>query len=287
MPVEAVIPKSKCFEKIFIPEKIYGIIGNPIGHSLSPAVHNHGFQTQGLKSVYLKWEVASDSLEDFITAARTLPISGASVTIPHKERIMPLVDRTTDLAAKVGAVNTLYWEDGLLMGHNTDVAGFTAPIRNTGIKPASALVLGAGGASRAVLAGLSELGVGKIAICNRTASKAQFLAAEFNAEFVAWEERADSEYDLVVNTTSLGMQGKFQDMNPWPENANSKIKIAYDIVYNPLKTNFLARAEQNGAQIINGLEMFIFQAVHQFKIWTGTELDPDDLRILLLDLLHK
>ena len=286
-PTEAVISKSNRPEQIFVPEKIHGIIGNPLGHTLSPAVHNFGFQTLGLKMTYHKWEIANDDLEDFIRGVRVLPISGVSVTIPFKEKVIPMMDETTDLAKKVGAVNTLYWDDGKLMGDNTDVAGFLAPVRNTGIKPKTALVLGAGGACRAVLAGLNELDLEKKGICNRTASKAQILGDEFGADFVEWDERTENDWDLVINTTPLGMTGKFVDSNPWPEDSYHKLKIAYDIVYSPLETNFLRLAREKGAKTINGLEMFIFQALRQFEIWTGKNLDPDELRKYLLTLLAK
>ena len=152
---------------MFLPQKLYGVIGDPIGHSLSPVLHNAAFQAWGIPAVLLPWRIAAERLADFVAAARLLPVAGACVTIPHKEKMLSLVDRATPLARAVGAVNTLYRDGGELVGHNTDVEGFLQPLYQRGEFP-TALILGAGGAARAVLAGLLSLdGVRRVLVTAR------------------------------------------------------------------------------------------------------------------------
>ena len=152
---------------MFLPHKLYGVIGDPIAHSLSPTLHNAAFQAWGIPSVLMPWHIAPDHLGDFVRAVRTLPIAGCCVTIPHKSAIIPLLDRITPLAESVGAVNTLYWDGPELVGHNTDVEGFLFPLWQRPVMP-RVLILGAGGAARAVLGGLYQLpGVREILLCAR------------------------------------------------------------------------------------------------------------------------
>ncbi len=270
---------------ITAPEKLFGIIGHPLGHSLSPVLHNWAFQELSLPYVYCSWPVAPDSLEQFMAAVRVLPIAGLSVTIPHKQAVRAFLDGESDSAAAIGAVNTVYWRDGALLGENTDVSGFLAPLR--GRKFSSALVLGAGGASRAVLAGLRDLGVKEIFLTNRTASKAQQLADEFSAVFVPWEERAGCAADLLVNSTPLGMKGDNQTKSPWPASHFTPGQVAYDLVYNPQQTLFLAQAGEKGLECIDGLSMFVAQAALQFELWTGQQLPVQGARSLVQQQLSS
>ncbi len=259
----------------FVPSGIYGIIGWPLSHTLSPLLHTTSFRELGLPAVLVPWPVESGRLSDFVSSVRLLGLKGSCVTIPHKEDVIPLLDRISERAAAVGAVNTLYWEDGQLCGDNTDVPGFVAPLEALGAEacPRSALVLGAGGASRAVIAGLKSLGCGKIAICNRTEATARAFADEFGLETCPWDARGEVEADLVVNTTPLGMKGKLEGDSPFPAEAFSgRTAVAYDIVYTPLKTRFLREAEAAGWKTITGLGMFIGQADWQCRIWTGKAL---------------
>ncbi|MGE4297445.1 MAG: shikimate dehydrogenase [Desulfovibrionaceae bacterium] len=270
------------------PQHLYGIIGHPLGHTLSPTIHNWGFARHGLDAVYMAWPLPPGKVADFVQAARTLPIAGASVTIPHKETILGLVDHVTATASAVGAVNTLYWRDGVLHGDNTDLEGFIAPLQRAGMAatpPATAMVLGAGGAARAVIAGLKTLGVGRVIVTNRTPERAQALARAFDVDCVPWEERTHCNAACVVNTTPLGMHGEREAETPWPAAAFAQGMIAYDIVYNPLRTRFLREAAAAGCAVCDGLDMFMAQAAAQFRLWTGLDLDPAAGRAVLLAAL--
>jgi shikimate dehydrogenase len=244
-----------------------------------------GFGRTGFAGAFFAFPVPPKDLEDFVKAVRVLPIHGVAVTIPHKQSIMALLDEVTPFAEAVGAVNTLFWQDGKLMGDNTDVFGFLSPLKERGLRPASAMVLGAGGAARAVVAGLKELGVAEIFIANRTHEKAQDLAAFFKVTALPWDERGKASAELIVNTTALGMAGEGQELSPWPAGGFGGVKTAYDIVYNPLHTVFLKDAARAGVDTIDGLSMFVGQARQQFRIWTGGELPADEARTYLLEAL--
>ena len=267
--------------------KSFGIIGWPLGHTLSPTLHNWGFGQLGIDASYAAWPVMPEDLEPFMGQVRTRPVSGLSVTIPHKQTVMSHLDRITDRAKTVGAVNTLYWDGDSLCGENTDVIGIVAPLKNLDSLPVSALVLGAGGAARAALAGLLELGVKEVAVANRTRSRAEALAADFGATCVDWESRMDAAWGLICNTTPLGMAGKFADATPWERDRFSPKTIAYDIVYNPLETRFLREAAAAGCATISGLEMFLHQGLAQFRLWTGQAMDENGARTLLLGALNE
>jgi len=269
--------------------QLYGITGYPLDHSLSPILHNWALEQAGIAGAYLAWPLSAGQMPDFVGAVRTLNIQGISVTIPHKETIMPLLDSLTPRARTVGAVNTLYWDKGGLCGDNTDVEGLVAPLRGRAF--ASALVLGAGGAARAALAGLHELGLARVAVCNHNRERAHKLAAEFGVQCADWEDRAAYEADLVINATPLGMRGAREGHNPLPPEAfarrNTGTRMAYDLIYTPLTTRFLAEAEAAGWQTQDGLAMFIGQAQAQFRLWTGREFSATDARALLLRELGR
>ncbi|BDQ34532.1 shikimate dehydrogenase [Pseudodesulfovibrio portus] len=266
--------------------KSFGIIGWPLGHTMSPTLHNWGFEQLGIDAGYAAWPVSPDDLGPFMGQVRTRPISGLSVTIPHKQAVMAFLDRMTDRARSVGAVNTLYWDGEDLCGENTDVLGVIAPLKGLDSLPASAIVLGAGGAARAALAGFRELGIPHLGVANRTRSKAERLAADFGATCVDWDHRMDAEWGLICNTTPLGMSGDMADATPWDRDRFSPGAIAYDIVYNPLQTRFLREAAQAGCATISGLEMFLHQGLAQFRLWTGRDMNENGARALLLDALN-
>jgi shikimate dehydrogenase len=268
-----------------IPQQIYGVLGHPVAHSLSPALHNWAFRELAVPAVYLAFDKAPEELPDFLRAVRSLPLSGLSVTIPHKVAVMEALDGISSLARRVGAVNTLYWDGDRLLGENTDISGFLEPLRELSRVPGSALVLGAGGAARAVLAGLLDLGVSRVALSNRTPEKASALAAEFGVVLVPWEHRQDAAAELVVNTTPLGMAGERQELSPWADICMSPSQTAYDLVYNPQKTKFLSDAESMGCRTIDGLTMFVAQARAQFRLWTGKDFPALPARRLLRQLL--
>jgi shikimate dehydrogenase len=260
----------------------YGIIGWPLGHTMSPVLHNWGFGQIGLDAVYEAWPLEPGGVPDFMARVRAEPILGTSVTIPHKRAVMPHLDRLSPRAEAVGAVNTLYWDGSLLCGDNTDVAGFMAPLAGRSELPDSALVLGAGGAARAALVGLAELGIERIMIANRTADKARALAREFVVHAVPWSERMEQGAAIICNTTPMGMRGDLEDVSPWDESRFAPGTIAYDIVYNPLRTLFLRQAEAAGCESVSGLDMFLHQGLAQFRLWTGRDVDEGMAREILL-----
>jgi shikimate dehydrogenase len=251
--------------------ELYGILGHPAGHSLSPFIHNWGFAAKGLDKSYHRFDIAPEKLSTFMTCVRTLPIHGLSVTIPHKEAMLSFMDELTPAALKIGAVNTVVrTQSGRLLGDNTDVTGFLAPLREQSLCPATALVLGGGGAARAVLHGLRQLGSTTFVSCrNQEAGTA--LARVMGATFVNWESRSTVRAELLINTTPLGMQGHLEDASPWPFSL-ADCRACYDLVYTPHVTRFLAQGRAQGVRVISGLDMFVHQAAAQFRRWTGQPL---------------
>lgn len=278
---------TEAAHEVFMPDRLYGIIGHPLGHSLSPLVHNWGFHVLGLNAVYARWPQPSSALANFLQAVRILPISGLSVTIPHKQGVLAFLDECTPRAERCGAVNTIFWKEGRLCGENTDISGFLTPLEGQGAdRIRSALVLGCGGAARAVLAALAELGVKESSVSGRSCEKTVALAREFNAMSVAWENRGDWRGDLLVNATPLGMSGSFSGLNPWPETASwAGVGCVYDLVYTPLETNLLREARARDVFCVSGLEMFLGQARAQFRLWTGMDLPLAPLRQLVTSVL--
>ena len=291
------------------PAPRYVVCGFPLGQSLSPRLHTWALQRAGLAGTYTARETPPENLAAFMDAVRATPLAGVSLTIPHKERVIPLLDGITETARMAGAVNTLYWEKDALKGHNTDIEGFLAPLAARfapqALHAGLALVLGAGGAARAVAVGLASLGIPRILISARDKGKAETLAREsanntrHNA-FAAtdWENRADvwrtaSPHApfLVINTTPVGMRGKAEGLSPYPAESmrqaalNQRPCLAYDLVYNPLQTRFLADAAHTGWTCADGLDMFVTQAAAQFHLWTGREFPLDEARTFLMETL--
>lgn len=273
--------------RIIPPTMLCGLIGHPLGHSLSPILHNWGFKYCDLAGAYMAWDTPPECLENVIAAVRTLKIAGLSVTIPHKEAVLKLADKQTPLAAAAGAANTLFWENGLLVADNTDVAGFTAPLQKYQSME-TALVLGTGGAARAALFGLKALGIRNITVCGRIPDKTEYLAKEFAAHGLEWEKRgewlADHGADIVVNATPLGMKGAFEGKSALETEHFACVPskgLAYDLVYTPARTRFLANAEYAGWQTQEGLAMLAAQGIAQFLRWTGRELPFNDVLMLL------
>ena len=260
------------------------VIGSPIAHSRSPALHGYWLKRYGLKGFYIPMDVGQADLE---TVLRTLPkmgFVGANVTIPHKEAILNIADVVTDRAALIGAANTLIFrKDGKIQADNTDGAGFIANLRQNApqwvpsVGPAA--VFGAGGAARAVIAALIEVGVPEIRLANRTRARAEALRSDFGAKVHVYEwVQADAMIDgaaTVVNTTSLGMTGK-PDL-VLPLESLSPQAVVTDLVYTPLKTQFLIEAEERGATVVDGLGMLLHQAAPGFERWFGQRPDVDDL----------
>ncbi|UQZ88407.1 shikimate dehydrogenase [Deltaproteobacteria bacterium Smac51] len=262
-------------------DKLYGIIGYPVSHSLSPMLHTTAFQMLNIPAVLLPWAIEPEKLPAFMESFRLLKIQGCCVTIPHKEAVIPFLDEVSERARAIGAVNLLYLRDGNVCGDNTDVLGFMEPLRGalTPDAPCRALVLGAGGACRAVVAGLRELGLTDITVAYVSKKMPADFSAAFDFKQVPWSDRLDVPADLVINVTPLGMKGQHVNETPYPsEMFSGRSGLAYDTVYTPLETRFLREAVQAGWRTIGGLAMFLGQAEAQFLTWTGHRLTSEARR---------
>ena len=253
--------------------KKFAVIGYPIKHSKSPQIHNAGFQEFNLEADFEAVEVAPENLESWMKTE--FPnYQGIAVTIPHKENIKKFIDAQTPAAESIGAVNTLYRFEDKIIGTNTDCVGALKALQTevSDLKDKSILILGAGGASRAIIFALVTA-ESKITLWNRTSSKAIKLADEFKVQTAENLKTINPDnFDIIINTTSVGL-------NSWESILDEKFwdpkHIAFDIVYQPLETRFLNDAENAGARTITGDKMLIYQAIEQFKIWHGIEPEPE------------
>lgn len=270
--------------------KLAGVLGWPVSHSRSPRLHGFWLERLGIDGAYLPLAVAPENLETVIRALPRMGFAGANVTVPHKEAVMKLVDRLDPLAARIGAVNTLVvGEDGSLEGRNTDAYGFFENLRQgcpAWVPPSGpAAVIGAGGASRAVVAALIDAGVPEIRLANRSRERAEALVADLGGpvRVVEWAERAEmlESCALLVNTTTLGMTGQSNldlELAALPTTA-----VVNDIVYVPLETDLLARARARGNPVVDGLGMLLHQAVPGFTAWFGQRPEvTEELRAFVL-----
>ncbi len=265
---------------------LFGILGNPVSHSLSPIMHNAALSAMDYNGVYLPMQV--ENLADGVRGLRALGFTGVSVTVPHKEEIMSLIDEVDSTAEKIGAVNTLLFrsEAGkvVIRGFNTDWLGSNMALSvkgNMELKGSRILVIGAGGAARGVCFGLVKAG-SEVIISNRSTAKGQALADWLGCEFVASHELASVQADALVNTTSMGMEPGI-DMIPVDPALLTRFSVVMDIVYAPLETRLLKEARQVGCKTVDGLAMLLFQAVAQLEIWTGKEPPVQVMRQALLD----
>ncbi|MBT8168411.1 shikimate dehydrogenase [Phaeobacter gallaeciensis] len=253
-----------------------GVIGHPIVHSRSPRLHRHWLQTYGLDGHYIPMDVAPENLEQVLRSLPKAGFVGVNITVPHKEAVMQIADQITDRATLIGAANTLiFLPDGKIHADNTDGYGFMENLRAGAPDwdPTSgpAVVLGAGGASRAVVSALCEVGVPEIILTNRTRLRADKLREDFGQRIrvVEWVQAGNviEEAKLVVNTTSLGMMGQRELRVPL--DGLQKDAVVTDLVYAPLKTNLLLEAEEAGCVTVDGLGMLLHQAVPGFERWFG------------------
>ncbi|MHB0877057.1 MAG: shikimate dehydrogenase, partial [Anaerolineae bacterium] len=263
--------------------RLFGVIANPVGHSMSPAVHNAAFAALGLDALYLPLLVRD--LEGFVASFTPLGFEGYSVTIPHKQAIIPLLDEVEPLAQRIGAVNTVAVRNGRLYGSNTDVEGAMLSIAEAlpagqPLAGLTALLIGAGGLARALAFGLRDRGV-RVVIANRTADRARDLAAEAGAETLPLADIASVRADLLLQTTSVGMHPKV-DESIVPAEALRPGLLVYDAVYNPLETRLLREARQAGCITVSGLGHFINQAAKQFELWTGVPAPREVMRAEML-----
>ena len=256
-------------------DKNYFIIGNPVEHSLSPKIHNFWFNENNINATYKKETLSESKLENFVKRIKERDISGANVTVPFKQKIIPFLDKLSDLAKKTQSVNTLYMKDDLVIGDNTDVYGFSQSIlnQNINLKNKNALIIGAGGVVPSIITALENLSIGKIYIKNRTYEKLLGLKKTFTSiNLLNWDQEINC--DIIINATSLGLKPDDQ-INLNFDNLKNKIMF-YDTIYNPPVTNFLKNAKEKGHVIINGKLMLILQAQKAFEIWTGIKPKIDE-----------
>jgi len=276
-----------------------GVIGDPIEHTMSPIMHNSAFREMDLDYVYTAFRVRGEELGEAIRGMRALNIRGLNVTIPHKVAVIPYLDEVDPLAQKIGAVNTIVNNNGILTGHNTDASGFLRALLDKGIDPQdkNVLVIGAGGASRAVSHILAEQGA-KLIILNRAEeldwaynlakrvgelSETNIEAGELNRATIT---RYISTTDILVNTTSVGMSPD-TSRTPVDTDLLRKEMVVFDIVYNPNETRLLKEASAIGAQTIRGIDMLAWQGALAFEKWTGVQAPVDLMRGKAINFLEK
>jgi shikimate dehydrogenase len=264
---------------------LYCLLGNPVEKSLSPEIHNSSFEINEIEAVYTALEVKSENLNDAVKGIKALGIRGFNVTIPHKIDIIPFLDSLDEEAALLGAVNTVKNTDGVLKGYNTDGKGFIELLKSNGIelKEKKVIILGAGGAARAIAISLGLENVGKILVLNRTVDKAKVLAEEILEKIPTMEVeyRLNSnedllDYDLAVNCTSIGMYPN-TDQAPLDISLLDEKCVVADIVYKPLKTKFLELAEKRGHKTVEGLGMLINQALLSEEVWFDRTVEKKEV----------
>ncbi len=265
--------------------KLCCIIGNPIDHSLSPVMHNAGYKALSLNFVYVAFQVSN--VDNAIAGIRALDIKGASVTVPHKLAVMPFLDKLDALAKDIGAVNTIVNSNGKLIGSNTDCEGAIRALEEkTKIEEKRVIVVGAGGAARAIAFGL-KMKKAKIKIINRTKDHAQTLAKEVGAEYGDLTDLSEiKNSDILIHAATTGMHPNSND-SLVPKEYLHKNLVVFDIVYNPKETKLIKDAEKVGCQIIYGYKMLLYQAVAQFELFTGVKAPVEVMEKALLRGLAK
>lgn len=262
---------------------LYGIMGNPVGHSLSPAMHNAAFAELGLNSIYVPFPV--QDVAAALNGFKALHVRGVSVTIPHKQLVMPLLDKIDPMAAKIGAVNTLLIDDEAgIKGFNTDWLGANRALGDyLAIKDKKIMLMGAGGAARAIGFGLLEAGA-EVVLVSRTKKTGEMLAAELGCEWHPLADIVAMAADALINATSAGMTPNINN-SPVPEKSLVNFPVVMDIVYSPLETRLLREATTAGCKTINGLTMLLYQGVAQFELWTGINAPLEVMKQKLITAL--
>ncbi|MEM2759748.1 MAG: shikimate dehydrogenase [Nitrososphaerales archaeon] len=268
--------------------RTYCIIGDPVDHSLSPAMHNAAFKALNLNCVYIAFRIAKDELEAGLMSLRKANIAGFNVTMPHKVAVMPLLDELDETCTKIGAVNTVNNESGKFKGYNTDIHGFIEPIRRRkiGLKGKTILLMGAGGAARAAVAALVEQDVAKVVIASRNLERANILGdlckrSTVECETINFDNITNYSLnaDMIVNATPIGMKGEEGMLRA--EHMRSDC-VVYDLVYRPMETGLIRSAEEAGATVIYGYEMLLEQGAKSFEIWLQMEAPRDVMKKTLI-----
>jgi 3-dehydroquinate dehydratase/shikimate dehydrogenase len=272
-------------EQVDAATRVYGVAGDPVSHSLSPAIMNAAFRRENVNAVYLA--LHAKLLKDLLNCVREIPIHGISVTMPYKQSILSHLDNTDSHTTKIGACNTVVRaQDGKIYGFNTDAAGIVRPLerRLNTLEDARILVLGAGGAARAAVFGLKERG-SEVYILNRSLATAKKLAHQARARIIKRADLKKLAFDVIINATPVGM-GNTRESPLQEKEINAR--FVFDMVYDPAETRLLKLARERGAQIIPGIEMFVHQAARQFEIWTGKPAPWDEmLKVVLLALQDR
>ena len=268
--------------------KTYAVIGDPIDHSLSPAIHNAAFGFLRMDCTYIAYRIPKGELVQGVGALKKIQVAGFNVTIPHKVDMVKLLDEADDNCKTIGATNTVVNENGFLKGYNTDMDGFLDPIKKRKIecKDSDVLLVGAGGAARAIVAGFAKEKARKVTIANRTKQRAEELIKFANnlgleSDYSDLTNAGDiaGKYKFVVNATSVGLKG---NMSPISTRAITKDSIVYDIVYMPVETELIEQSKKQGATIIYGWEMLLGQAMRSFEIWTKQPAPYEAMKLTLL-----
>jgi shikimate dehydrogenase len=273
-------------------KKLFAVLGDPVGHSMSPLMHNDLFSFYNIDAHYHPFQVVPSHLEDAVNGLKAIGAAGFNVTVPHKSSIIPLLDGIDELASKIGAVNTVVNENGKLIGYNTDGPGFLEGLKThvSSLSDKRILIIGAGGAARAIYFTLMKNGPKAVDISNRTVEKAKKLISECSVSLpsnaLSLEEVSSrlGDYEIIVQTTNIGMYPKIteQPLSLYHLNKNS---LVCDIIYNPLESKFLQEARRNGAKIQNGINMFVYQGALAFEKWTGILPDVERMRQNVLEQL--
>lgn len=267
--------------------KTFAVIGDPIDHSLSPNIHNAAFKALELDCTYIAYRIQKGELAEGLEGLKKIQIAGFNVTIPHKVEIMKYLDSVDENCSLIGASNTVTYRDGKLKGYNTDMDGFLEPIkrRNISINGSNVLLLGAGGAARAIVTGLGKEKVSSITIANRTKEKATSLSQfaqklGITTSSISLDEIKNSnDYKFIINATSIGLKN---EPTPIPIDIINKDSIVYDIVYVPMKTDLIKKSKEKEATVIYGYEMLLGQAVLAFEIWHETKAPYEAMKKAVL-----
>ncbi len=276
-------------------DKIIGLFGQDIGGSLSPDIHNYLANVMGLKYNYFLFDLEPANLQKAVQSIKILNIKGVNVTIPYKKEVIEYLDEVDEKVAKIGAVNTIVNKDGILIGKNTDVDGFDKMAYNKGIDftDKKVVLIGAGGAARAVMYYLTEQDNAEVNIVNRTLRKADLVKEAFNSEiediniFELGSENSKDKIksaDIIINTTPLGMADRYEGKSPVSEDLINQEQTLIDLVYKPRITNFLQIGKNKNAAIVSGIEMLIYQAVKSFEIWTNSLVEYHVVKELINNL---
>ena len=260
--------------------KKYFVIGNPIDHSLSPKLHNYWLKENNIDAIYDKKKIEDKNLQNIISEVKEKKIDGINITVPFKKAVIPYLDKLCPEAEQTQSVNTITIKNNNLVGHNTDIYGFTKAIQNLNfnIDGKKILILGAGGVVPSIIFALNKMNVSEINISNRTRQKAEDLKSQFKTlNVVDWGNLPN--FDVIINATSLGLNNEAINLNYFDIGNN---KLFYDVIYNPSETSFLKEGKKLGNRSENGKLMFVYQAFEAFKLWHGIEpkINKDVLKLL-------